>query len=124
MGDDDYTMPKCQRSNRVPVTDWAEVFSYPARIPLGLGHLNNISEGGLAINLPVAVPPGTGVQIRLSTVGGGMLRHFQFMGSVVHTEKWGQGGIHGIQFVQMTAAERLSLTDYLCEVEVHYRAAS
>ncbi|HJU03722.1 MAG TPA: PilZ domain-containing protein [Nitrospiraceae bacterium] len=113
-----------ERANRVPVTDWAEVVSYPAGLPIGVGHLHNISEGGMAIDLPVFIEPGTGVQIRLSTFGGGLLRHFQFTGSIVHAEQWGQGGVHGIQFVPMAHAKRLELMDYLCEVEIHYRAAS
>jgi hypothetical protein len=113
-----------ERASRVRVTDWGEVLSDPAGIPLGVGHLNNISEGGMAIDLPIYIEPGTGVQIRLSTFGGGLLRHFQFTGSVVRAEQWGQGGVHGIQFVPMTHAKRLELMDYLCEAEIHYRSAS
>jgi hypothetical protein len=110
--------------NRVPDTDWAEVSSWPDGQQLAVGHLKDVSEGGLSLDLPVCLVPNTKVQVKLSTMSGGVLRHFTFTGTVVHAEASGQGCMHGIKFGSMTQAEQMALTDYLCQVENHYRVAS
>lgn len=110
-------------ANRVPDADWAEVLSHPDGHSLAVGHLKDMSEGGLSLDLPVCLQPGAKVQVKLSKLThGGLLRHFQFKGTVVHAETFGQGCVHGIKFSDMTPAEQTALTDYLCEVE--YRTAS
>ncbi|MBI4400145.1 MAG: PilZ domain-containing protein [Nitrospirae bacterium] len=110
-------------ANRVPDTDWAEVTSNPDGHSLAVGHLKDVSEGGLSLDLPVCLQPGAKVQVKLSKLThGGLLRHFQFKGTVVHAETFGQGCVHGIKFTDMTPAEQTALMDYLCEVE--YRTAS
>lgn len=114
-----------QRStSRVPDTDWAEVLSLPDEHSLALGHLKNVSEGGLSLELPVCLQPGLQVRIKLSRMAEGILRRFELVGTVVHAETWGQGCVHGIRFSAMTTAERQALTDYFCDVEYRYRAAS
>jgi hypothetical protein len=113
-----------QRSNRLSVTDQVEVFSYPDGLPLGMGQLRNISEGGVAMELPVCIQPGARVQVKLSTIRDDLLRHFQFLGSVVRAETWGQNCIHGVQFFKMTEMERRSLMDYFHEIESHYSVTS
>lgn len=111
-------------ANRIPGTDWAEVLSDPGGESLALGHLKDVSEGGISLDLPHCLQKGAKVQVKLSHMThGGMLRHFQFTGTVVHVETSGQGCVHGIKFSDgMTQAERMALTDYLCQVE--YRSAS
>ena len=114
-----------QRSaNRIPDADWAEVLSYPGGESLALGHLKDVSEGGISLDLPQNLQRGVKVQVKLSRMThGGVLRHFQFTGTVVHVETSGQGCMHGIKFNDdMTPAERTALTDYLCQVE--HRSAS
>lgn len=109
-----------QRSaNRIPDQDWAEVLSYPGGESLALGHLKDVSEGGISLDLPQSLPKGAKVQIKLSHMTpGGLLRHFQFAGTVVHVEMSGDGCMHGIKFNdEMTPTERMALTDYLCQVE-------
>jgi hypothetical protein len=113
-----------QSVNRLPVVDWAEVALYPDGHSLALGHLKNISEGGLSMEIPVCLQPGTKVRIKLSKITSGVLRHFVFTGTVVHAEAFGQGCVHGIKFLDMSEAEHLALLDYLCQVEYRYRAAS
>ncbi|MBD0305103.1 MAG: PilZ domain-containing protein [Nitrospiraceae bacterium] len=113
-----------RRSHRVSVTDWAEVLSYPEEYLLGIGHLKDISESGMAMVLPMRLQPGVRVQVRVSTISCGRLRHFEFTGSVVRADLREQGCMHGVQFFQMTQNERLSMMDYLCEVDHHYPAAS
>jgi hypothetical protein len=114
-----------QRSaNRIPDTDWAEVLAYPGGESLALGHLKDVSGGGISLDLPQCLPQGTKVRVKLSHMThGGLLKHFQFTGTVVHVEMSGQGCMHGIKFSDdMPQAERTALTDYLCQVE--YRSAS
>lgn len=118
------TDPRHRFVNRIPDTDWAEVISYPDGHSLAVGHLKDVSEGGLSLDLPMCLQPGRTVQVKLSKLSGGLLRHFQFTGTVVHLEASGQGYAHGIRFSQLTQAEQTALTDYLCQVEYQYRAAS
>lgn len=118
------TDPAHRFINRIPDTDWAEVISYPDGHSLAVGHLKDVSEGGLSLDLPVCLQPGATVRVKLSKMGGGLLRHFQFKGTVVHTEQSGQGCAHGIKFSEMTQAEQTALMDYLCQVEYQYRVAS
>lgn len=114
----------CRFTIRLPSADWAEVVSHPDGHYLAIGHLKDVSEGGLAINLPVCIPPGSAVQIKLSKVTNGVLRRFQFSGTVAHSEAFGQEYLHGIKFSEMTQAEHTSLLDYLCQLEYYYRAVS
>ena len=115
--------PMQRLGNRVPDTDWAEVVSYPGGETLALGHLKDVSEGGLSLDLPLCLQPGAKVLVKLSRMTPtGLLRHFLFTGTVMHVESSGQGCVHGIKFNDMSAAERTALTDYLCQVE--YRSAS
>ena len=118
---DERTLPRS--ANRIPDADWVEVLSYPGGESLALGHLKDVSEGGFSLDLPQCLQPGAKVQVKLSRMThGGLLRHFQFTGTVVHTETSGQGCLHGIKFSDdMPQAERTNLTDYLCQVE--YRSA-
>jgi PilZ domain-containing protein len=111
-------------ANRIPDTDWAEVLSYPGGESLALGHLKDVSEGGISVDLPQRLCSGTKVQVKLSHMTpAGLLRHYAFTGTVVHAEVSGQGVVHGIQFSEvMSPAEQLVLTDYLCHVE--FRTAS
>ena len=110
-------------ANRLPDTDWAEVSSSPDGKSLTLGHLKDVSDGGLSLDLPLCLQPGTKVLVKLSRMSPtGVLRHFQFTGTVMHVESSGQGCVHGIKFNDMSAAERTALTDYLCQVE--YRSVS
>lgn len=114
-----------QRSaNRIPDTDWAEVLAFPEGGSMALGHLKDVSEGGISVDLPQCLCPGTKVRVKLSHMTtAGLLRHYEFKGTVVHVETSGQGCVHGIKFNDdMTPAERTALTDYLCHVE--YRRAS
>ena len=114
-----------QRSaNRIPDTDWAEVLSCPGGESLALGHLKDVSDGGISLDLPQNLQRGVKVQVKLSRMTrGGLLRHFQFTGTVVHVETSGQGSVHGVKFsADMPRAERTALTDYLCQVE--YRSVS
>lgn len=105
-------------ANRLPDTDWAEVASYPEGKSLTLGHLKDVSAGGLSLDLPLCLQPGTKVRVKLSRMSPtGLLRHFQFTGTVMHVESSGQGWVHGIKLNDMSAAERTALTDYLCQVE-------
>lgn len=111
-------------ANRIPDTDWAEVLSYPGSKSLALGHLKDVSEGGISVDLPQRLPPDTKVQVKLSHMTpAGLLRHYEFNGTVVHVEMSGEGCLHGIKFSDdMTQTERMALTDYLCQVE--WRPAS
>ena len=111
-------------TNRIPDTDWAEVLSYPGGESLALGHLKDVSEGGILLDLPQCLQRGAKVQVKLSHMAhSGLLRHFQFGGTVVHVEMSGGGCLHGIKFNDdMTPVERTALTDYLCQVE--HRSAS
>ena len=114
-----------QRSaNRIPDPDWAEVLSTPGGEFLALGHLKDVSGGGISLDLPQCLLKGAKVQVKLSHMTPvGLLRHFQFTGTVAHVETSGQGCLHGIKFSDgMTQAERMALTDYLSLVE--YRSAS
>jgi len=114
-----------QRSaNRIPDADWTEVLSDPGGEFLALGHLKDVSGGGISLDLPQCLPEGAKVQVKLSHMTPvGLLRHFQFAGTVAHAETSGEGCLHGIKFSEgMTQAERMALTDYLSSVE--YRPAS
>ncbi len=110
--------------HRVPDTDWAEVLSHPDRRSLAVGHLKDVSEGGLSLHLPLCLLTGSRIHVKLTRMTDGVLRHFEFAGSVVHVETTGQGYTHGIKFGELTAAQRTALTDYLCQVERQYRMAS
>jgi hypothetical protein len=97
--------------------------SHPTGESLALGHLKDVSASGLSLDLPLCLQPGAKVKVKLSRMSpSGLLRHFQFIGTVRHAESSGQGCMHGIEFTDMSAAERLALTDYLCQVE--YRSTS
>ena len=110
--------PPQRLTNRIQDADWAEVLSYPGGESLALGHLKDVSEGGISLDLPKHLSPGTLIQVKLSRMThGGLLRHFQFTGTVVHVEEPGEGCVHGIKFASMTPAERTALTEYLCHVE-------
>ena len=114
-----------QRSvNRIPDPDWAEVLSAPGGEFLALGHLKDVSGGGISLDLPQCLPKDAKVLVKLSHMTRvGLLRHFQFAGTVAHIETSGQGNLHGIKFSDgMTQTERMALTDYLSLVE--YRSAS
>jgi hypothetical protein len=111
--------------NRVPDRDWAEVVSYPDGQALAVGHVKDISTGGLSLDLPVCLAPGTRVRVSLSRISpSGLLRHFHLTGKVVHAETLGFGCVHGVKFTDMTETEKTVLLDYLCQVEYQYRAAS
>lgn len=109
-------------ANRIPDTDWAEVLSSDGR-SLAVGHLKDISEGGLSVELPVCLPPGMQVKIRLSTVTDGVLHRYTVTGTIRHAEASGAGCVHGIKFEPSTRVEEMALTDYLCQVEYHHRVA-
>ena len=109
--------------NRIPDTDWAEVLSISDGQSLAVGHLKDVSEGGLSVELPVCLVPGTQVKVRLSTLTSDVLHHYTVTGSVMHTETSGEGCVHGIRFEPLTKLEQVALTDYLCQVEYHHRAA-
>lgn len=111
--------------NRIPDTDWAEVVSYPDGQTLAVGHLKDISAGGLSVDLPVCLAPGTRVRVSVSRMNpSGLLRHYHFTGRVVHAETQGLGCVHGVKFAEMTDLQRSALLDYLCQIEHRYRAAS
>lgn len=109
--------------NRIPDTDWAEVLSCSDGQSLAVGHLKDVSEGGLSVELPVCLPPGLRVKVRLSTLTDGVLHHYTVTGTVRHAEVSGAGCVHGIKFEPLTRVEQLALTDYLCQVEYHHRFA-
>lgn len=110
---------------RVPDSDWAEVVSYPDGQTLAVGHVKDISAGGLSLDLPVCLAPNIHVRVNLSRVNpNGMLGHYHFTGRVIHAETSGFGCVHGVRFTDMTAAGRSALLDYLCQVEHQYRVAS
>jgi hypothetical protein len=109
--------------NRIPDTDWAEVLSTSDGQSLAVGHLKDVSEGGLSVELPVCLVPGAQVKVRLSTLTSGVLHHYAVTGLVTHTEASGVGCVHGIKFELLTKGEQAALTDYLCQVEYHHRAA-
>ena len=112
-----------QRSaNRIPDTDWAEVLSYPSGELLALGHLKDVSEGGISLDLPKHLLLGTIVQVKLSRMTrSGLPKQFRFTGRVVHAEGL-EGCVHGIKLMLLTPAEQTALAEYLCQVE--YRSAS
>lgn len=115
----------CRLDNRLPDTDWAEVASYPEGQTLAVGHLRDISAGGLSLDLPVCLVPGARIRVSLSRLSpSGLLQHFHFHGRVVHAEPLGFGCVHGVRFTDLTEAEKTALLDYLCQVERQYRAAS
>jgi len=109
--------------NRIPDTDWAEVLSPSGGQSLAVGHLNDVSEGGLSVELPVCLAPGSQVKVRLSTLTSGVLHQYTVTGMVTHAEASGTGCVHGIKFESLTRVEQMALTDYLCQVEYHHRAA-
>lgn len=110
--------------NRLPDTDWVEVSSYTDGKTLTVGHLKDVGMGGLSLDLPLCLQPGTKVHATLSRMSpSGLIRHFQFTGTIVHAEAFGLGCIHGIKFGAMTEIERTALIDYLCQVEYRYRMA-
>ena len=109
--------------NRIPDTDWAEVLSCSEGQSLAVGHLKDVSEGGLSVELPVCLPPGMRVKVRLSTLTSGVLHHYTVTGMVRHAETSGEGCVHGIKFEPLTRVEQMALTDYLCQVEYHHRAS-
>lgn len=108
---------------RIPDTDWAEVQSVTDGQSLAVGHLNDISEGGLSVELPVCLTPGMKVRVRLSTLTSGVMHQYAVTGLVTHAEASGTGCVHGIQFAPLTPVEQTALTDYLCQVEYHHRAS-
>ncbi len=111
--------------HRVQDVDWAEVTSYPDGQTLAVGHLKNISGGGLSLDLPVGLRLGLTIRVGLSRIRpNGLLEHFYFTGSIVHIETLGFGWVHGVKFTPMTQAERDALIEYLCQVEHQYEAAS
>ena len=107
--------------NRIPDTDWVEVLSSSGERSLAVGHLKDVSEAGLSVELPVCLTPGTRVKVRLSSMASDVLHHHTITGLVVHTEASGEGCAHGIKFEPVTRSEALALTDYLCQVEYHHR---
>ena len=109
--------------NRIPDTDWAEVLSVADGQSQAVGHLRDISEGGLSVELPVCLPQGMRVKVRLSTLTSGVLHQYEVTGSVMHVETTGSGCVHGIRFQPLTKVEQTALTDYLCQVEYHHRTA-
>jgi hypothetical protein len=109
--------------NRIPDTDWAEVLSCADGRSLAVGHLHDVSEGGLSIELPVCLDPGVSVRIKLSTMTDGVLHHALVTGTVMHAESSGEGCVHGIKFKPLTRGEETALTDYLCLVEYHHRVS-
>lgn len=109
--------------NRIPDTDWAEVLSCSDGQSLAVGHLKDISEGGLSVELPLCLSPGMRVKVKLSTLTSGVLHHYSVTGTVTHAETSGAGCVHGIKFEPLTHAEQMALTDYLCQVEYHHRVA-
>jgi hypothetical protein len=109
--------------NRVSDTDWAEVVT-PEGERMTVGHLHDVSPGGLSVELPRPLPQGAPVRVRLSKVTRDVLRRFELSGTVVHVESTGPQFVHGIRFVAMTEAERNALTDYLCQVEYQHRVMS
>jgi hypothetical protein len=109
--------------NRIPDTDWAEVLSCSEGQSLAVGHLKDVSEGGLSVELPVCLSPGMRVRIRLSTLTSDVLHHHTVTGMVRHTEMSGKGCVHGIKFEPLTQVEQMALTDYLCQVEYHHRVS-
>ena len=110
--------------NRIPDTDWAEVLSISDGQSLAVGHLKDVSEGGLSVELPVCLVPGRQVKVRLSTLTSGVLHQYTVTGLVMHSETSGEGCVHGIKFEPLTRVEQIALTDYLCQVEYHHRAVS
>ncbi len=110
--------------NRIQDTDWVEVLSCPDGHSLAVGHLKNVSEGGVSVELPVCLTPGMQVTLRLSTLTRDVLHHHTVTGMVTHAEASGTGCVHGIKFEPLTRVERMALTDYLCQVEYHHRVAS
>lgn len=109
--------------NRVPDTDWAEVLSCSDGQSLAVGHLKDISEGGLSVELPLCLLPGMRVAVKLSTLTSGVLHQYTVTGTVTHAETWGAGCVHGIKFGPLSHVEQMALTDYLCQVEYHHRDA-
>jgi hypothetical protein len=109
--------------NRIPDTDWAEVLSCQDGQSLAVGHLKDVSEGGLSVELPVCLAPGMRVKVRLSTLTSDVLHHHTVTGVVTHAEASGTGCVHGIRFEPLTRVEQMALTDYLCQVEYHHRVS-
>ncbi len=109
--------------NRIPDTDWAEILSCSDGQSLAVGHLNDVSEGGLSVELPVCLAPGMKVKVRLSTLTRDVLHQYTVTGAVMHRETSGEGCVHGIKFEPLTQVEQMALTDYLCQVEYHHRVA-
>ena len=110
--------------NRIPDTDWAEILSCSDGQSLAIGHLKDVSEGGLSVELPVSLVPGIQVKVRLSTLTRDVLHQYTVTGAIMHSEMSGEGCIHGIKFEPLTRVEQMALTDYLCQVEYHHRVAS
>jgi len=111
--------------HRVLDTDWVEVISYPDGQSLAVGHLKDISTGGLSFELPVYLGSNNRVRVRLSRMtSSGLVRYFQYTGMIVHAKPLGFGCTHDVKFTDMTTVEQSALLDYLCQVEHHYRAAS
>lgn len=109
--------------NRIPDTDWAEVLSGSDGQSFAVGHLKDISEGGLSLELPLCLSPGMRVKVQLSTLTSGVLHQYTVTGTVTHAETSGAGCVHGIKFEPLTRVEQMTLTDYLCQVEYHHRVA-
>lgn len=109
--------------NRIPDTDWAEILSCSNGQSLAVGHLKDVSEGGLSVELPVCLVPGMQVKVRLSTLTRDMLHQYTVTGAVMHSETSGEWCVHGIKFEPLTRDEQIALTDYLCQVEYHHRVA-
>jgi len=109
--------------NRIPDTDWAEVLSGSDERSLAVGHLKDVSEAGLSVELPICLAPGTRIKVRLSSMASDILHHHTITGLVMHTEASGEGCVHGIKFEPATRGEALALTDYLCHVEYYHRVS-
>ena len=111
--------------HRVLGANWVEVISYPDGQSLAVGHLKDISTGGLSFDLPVRLGLDFRVRVRLSGMSSsGLVRHLQLTGKIVHAEPLGFGCTHGVKFTDMTTAEQSALLDYLCQVDTHYRVVS
>ncbi|MEK7293459.1 MAG: PilZ domain-containing protein, partial [Nitrospirota bacterium] len=61
--------------NRIPDSDWAEVLACSDGQSLAVGHLKDVSEGGLSVELPVCLTSGIKVKVRLSTLTCDVLHH-------------------------------------------------
>ncbi len=89
-----------------------KVLSHPDRRSLAVGHLQDVSEGGLSLHLPLCLLPGSRIHVKLTRMTDGVLRHFEFA-AASYMWKLPAQGTHGIKFGELTAAQRTALTDSL-----------